>query len=178
MVIALATSGCRRFIPPVDWLSVSPHDYETQQLYGHEVKLVDGLNEGLQGKVPVTGGLAGDGANFLETAVGLDAPASSGTIAAIGFYGQDLQVGHGSVGGWDSFGPQRVIFGHNAKRKLQMYPGHWAIGLDTGAVYGGELTGMILPGRKLVSIQSKEYSPKGDKSKAKTEESNDNDRSL
>jgi 7-carboxy-7-deazaguanine synthase len=41
---ALATSGCRRFVPPVDWLSVSPHDLDTRQLYGNEVKLVDGLN--------------------------------------------------------------------------------------------------------------------------------------
>jgi hypothetical protein len=69
------------------------------------------------------------------------------------------------------FGPQRVVFGHNAKRKLQIYPGHWAIGLDTGAVYGGDLTGMILPGRKLVSVQSKEYSTRvlktaGDKNDA------------
>jgi bis(5'-nucleosyl)-tetraphosphatase (symmetrical) len=64
------------------------------------------------------------------------------------------------------FGPQRVVFGHNAKRRLQIYPGHWAIGLDTGAVYGGELTGMILPGRKLVSIETPEYSP----STRKTEE--------
>lgn len=57
------------------------------------------------------------------------------------------------------FGPQRVVFGHNAKRRLQVYPGHWAVGLDTGAVYGGELTGLILPGRKLVSIKTKEHSP-------------------
>lgn len=42
--VALATSGCRRFIPPVDWLSVSPHDLNTRQLYGSEIKLVDGLN--------------------------------------------------------------------------------------------------------------------------------------
>lgn len=42
--IALATSGVRRFIPPVDWLSVSPHDLNTRQLYGSEVKLVMGLN--------------------------------------------------------------------------------------------------------------------------------------
>ena len=41
--VALATSGIRRFIPPVDWLSISPHDLNTQQLYGQEVKLVDGL---------------------------------------------------------------------------------------------------------------------------------------
>lgn len=40
---ALATSGSRRFIPPVDWLSVSPHG-EVQQRYGSEVKLVVGLN--------------------------------------------------------------------------------------------------------------------------------------
>lgn len=42
--IALATSGKRRFIPAVDWLSVSPHNLEAVQLYGSEIKLVDGLN--------------------------------------------------------------------------------------------------------------------------------------
>lgn len=42
--IALATSGKRRFIPPVDWLSVSPHSTKISQRYGSEVKLVDGLN--------------------------------------------------------------------------------------------------------------------------------------
>jgi hypothetical protein len=56
-------------------------------------------------------------------------------------------------------GPQRVVFGHNAKRRLQVYPGNWAIGLDTGAVYGGQLTGLILPERKFVSIDTEEYSP-------------------
>lgn len=59
-------------------------------------------------------------------------------------------------------GPQRVVFGHNAKRKLQMYPGNWAIGLDTGAVYGGQLTGIILPERKIVSIDTKGYSSSED----------------
>lgn len=44
---ALATSGVRRMIPPVDWLSVSPHSLEPgkfHQRYGSEIKLVDGLH--------------------------------------------------------------------------------------------------------------------------------------
>lgn len=44
---ALATSGVHRAIPPVDWLSVSPHSADParfQQRYGNEVKLVDGLH--------------------------------------------------------------------------------------------------------------------------------------
>lgn len=45
--VALATSGAHRMIPPVDWLSVSPHSSDPAkfiQRYGNEVKLVDGLN--------------------------------------------------------------------------------------------------------------------------------------
>ncbi len=43
--IAIATSGHKRFIPPVDWLSVSPHDpAKLVQTYGSEVKLIPGLN--------------------------------------------------------------------------------------------------------------------------------------
>ncbi len=41
---ALATSGHRRMIPPVDWLSVSPHDpKKLLQTYGNEIKVVPGL---------------------------------------------------------------------------------------------------------------------------------------
>lgn len=43
--VCVATSGHRRFIPPVDWLSVSPHSVKGfTQRYGNEFKLVDGLN--------------------------------------------------------------------------------------------------------------------------------------
>ena len=46
--IAVATSGRRRVVPPVDWLSVTYHGgYELSQRFGHELKLVDGLAEGL-----------------------------------------------------------------------------------------------------------------------------------
>ena len=43
--IAVATSGKHRAIESVDWLSVSYHGgYPLAQKYGHEIKLIDGLN--------------------------------------------------------------------------------------------------------------------------------------
>jgi hypothetical protein len=49
-------------------------------------------------------------------------------------------------------GPELVIFGHDAKRGLQNEK--YAIGLDSGACYGKRLTGIILPDRRLVSVES------------------------
>jgi hypothetical protein len=72
-------------------------------------QLAAGLNKNLPENVSVTGGLAGDGADFCTTLVGLNEVPSSGTIAAVGLYGSSLRVGYGSVGGWDSFGPERLI---------------------------------------------------------------------
>jgi hypothetical protein len=31
------------------------------------------------------------------------------TVAAVGFYGKAIRIGHGSAGGWDEFGPRRHI---------------------------------------------------------------------
>ena len=59
--------------------------------------------------VPVTGGLAADGAKFVRTTVGAGQTARSGRAAALGFYGKAIRMGHASGGGWDPFGPRRRI---------------------------------------------------------------------
>jgi hypothetical protein len=59
--------------------------------------------------VLITGGLAGDGAQFKKTVVGLNQLPQAGTIVAIGFYGAKIKVSHGSLGGWESFGLQRTV---------------------------------------------------------------------
>ena len=71
--------------------------------------LVKGLTENLPDDIIVTGGLAGDGARFQETLVCWDSKPERDTIAAIGLYGDSLRVGYGSLGGWDPFGPERII---------------------------------------------------------------------
>jgi hypothetical protein len=70
---------------------------------------VAGITEQVSRSVSLTGGLAGDGANFGQTLVGADCPPRAGAVAAVGFYGNAVRIGHGSAGGWDVFGPRRRI---------------------------------------------------------------------
>lgn len=73
------------------------------QVNGSE--LAQGLN---QAGIAVTGGLAGDAARFGRTWVMADAPARSGCVAALGFYGE-LQVKSGCFAGWEDFGADRLV---------------------------------------------------------------------
>jgi hypothetical protein len=71
--------------------------------------LVAGIVEAIGPDVPLTGGLAGDGAEFKETLVGADGAPRPRLVAAVGLYGRAIRFGHGSAGGWDIFGPHRQV---------------------------------------------------------------------
>lgn len=72
-------------------------------------ELLDGINAENTNAILVTGGLAGDGSRFESTLVGLDSDLQGGNVVLVGFYGNHIHIGHGSLGGWDEFGPERII---------------------------------------------------------------------
>lgn len=72
--------------------------------------LVEGINSKINmDKVIVTGGLAGDGSDFKQTWVIKDGKPTPDHVSVIGFYGDSIEVGHASKGGWDIFGPERKV---------------------------------------------------------------------
>jgi hypothetical protein len=91
-------------------------------------RLVHGLTADLPEAVAVTGGLAGDGTRFRETVVVSGGPPVSGIAAAVGFYSSRLKVGCASLGGWDPFGPERVITKARGNVLLEL-DGQSALGL-------------------------------------------------
>ncbi len=91
--------------------------------------LVDGLSHSLPKNVVITGGLAGDGDRFNETWVYSDHSIYKNHVAAIGFYGDAVNISHGSRGGWDVLGPNRevtrsennVLYELDGQPALQLY---------------------------------------------------------
>lgn len=111
-------------------------------------ELVKGLAEYLPSDVSITGGLSGDGSSFEETSVVFDGQAAPGTVGALGLYGKDLRIGFASLGGWDPFGPERLITrsegnvlyeldGLSALELYKTYLGEHATGLPA--------TGLLFP---------------------------------
>ena len=78
-----------------------------QKVNGTE--LVNGLGDKLPKEILISGGLAGDDSRFEETVVWCNDRIESGLIVVCGFYGDDLKFGHGTLGGWDAFGPERKV---------------------------------------------------------------------
>jgi hypothetical protein len=110
-------------------------------------ELVAGITGVVGLAVPVTGGLAGDGARFEETLVGADCRPCNHTVGAIGFYGTAIRIGHGSAGGWDEFGPRRRITRSRGNILLEL-DGEPA--LDLYERYLGEEEAKGLPGTALL----------------------------
>lgn len=109
-------------------------------------ELIISMNAAHHRNITITGGLAGDNDRFEKTLVGLNDNIKPGNIVALGFYGQHLKVGHGSKGGWDSFGPERKIT-KSVKNVLYELDGKPA--LDLYKQYLGDLA-EGLPGNALL----------------------------
>ncbi len=58
---------------------------------------------------------------------------------------------------WTNFwkGPERLIFGHSVLD--QPLVTQWAVGIDTGAVYGRGLTALVLPDWELKTLPTRDY---------------------
>ena len=136
-------------------------------------ELVKGLTAHLPAAITVTGGLSGDGARFAKTLVFEGGTPSSDVVAVVGLYGDRLKIGYGSLGGWDPFGPERLITkstgnmlyeldGTSALELYQRYLGEHAKGLPaTGLLFplclrtqGGE-TGVV---RTILSVSEQDQS--------------------
>jgi hypothetical protein len=111
-------------------------------------ELVKGLTKKLSPGVSITGGLSGDGDRFQETLVLWDGAPEKDAVAVIGLYGDRLRVGYGSLGGWDPFGPERIVTrsegnvlyeldGQSALQLYKKYLGDHAKGLPA--------TGLLFP---------------------------------
>ena len=72
-------------------------------------ELVQGLTRHLPRAVSVTGGLSADGGRFERTIVVVDGKARNRAVVAVGLSGASLRIGYGSLGGWDPFGPERLV---------------------------------------------------------------------
>ncbi|HEY4181848.1 MAG TPA: FIST N-terminal domain-containing protein [Kofleriaceae bacterium] len=118
--------------------------------------LAEGVSSVLPPSVVVSGGLAGDGDRFKRTWVLEGSVPRQGRLSAVGLYGDDVIVGHGSSGGWDKFGPERTVTaamgnvlhsldGRSALELYKEYLGDRASGLPA--------TGLLFP----LAIRSKDH---------------------
>ena len=64
-------------------------------------------------------------------------------VRCIDANGQPTHRLQGTLWGEIYRGPPHVVFGHDALRSVQLHPD--ATGLDSGCVYGGRLTALVLP---------------------------------
>lgn len=71
--------------------------------------LLSGIQVETQKEVLISGGVAGDGARFTKTLVGLNEDLKPGNVVLIALYGDKVRVGTSYQGGWDIFGVEKMI---------------------------------------------------------------------
>ncbi|MBL4710845.1 MAG: FIST C-terminal domain-containing protein, partial [Flavobacteriales bacterium] len=71
--------------------------------------LLEGIYEEMSENVHISGGMAGDQQSFESTLVGLNKIPESGKLVTFGLVGDSILIGNGAKGGWDAFGPKRLI---------------------------------------------------------------------
>jgi hypothetical protein len=117
----------------------------SEGLHVNGSQMIAGINSVVPQDVVVTGGLAGDGDRFGRTWVLSEGGTHEKIVTAVAMYGAHLEVGHGSNGGWDSFGPLRsvtkstdnVLYELNGRPALDVYReylGELASGLPATAL--------------------------------------------
>jgi len=89
-----------------------------QKVNGSE--LIRGINEANITQIPVSGGLAADGYNFVSTLTGINAAPGEGNIIAIALCGSQLLVKYGTEAGWENFGPEREVTNAVANRLFEI----------------------------------------------------------
>ncbi len=78
-------------------------------LYINGAAFTAAFNTTLRAGVTVSGGLASDGVSFARTGLGVDGPPVERRVVAVTLSGESLAIGTGSGGGWEPFGPERVV---------------------------------------------------------------------
>lgn len=71
--------------------------------------LINGLETSIENTISITGGMCGDDARFEKTLASYKENPKEGEVILIGFYGDSLEITFASFGGWEPFGPERVI---------------------------------------------------------------------
>lgn len=71
--------------------------------------LTNSLSEFFGEKTSITGGIAGDGVRFQKTLVGWNDYLSPNLVVVVGLYGEDLKIGFGEKGGFETFGLTKTI---------------------------------------------------------------------
>ena len=116
-------------------------------------ELVEGIAKQIGDEIPITGGLAGDGAAFEKTWTLNNRYSSNRGVVAVGFDGNEINFAHGSFGGWTPFGPARKVTkcegnilyeldGEPALSVYKHYLGDYADGLPgSGLLFPFEMLG-------------------------------------